>query len=88
MVTALFAQCFQMYVVQLFCHRNVFLVPPLLCGFITANQQYGAAPGIKGIQHSIRPPRVLDAQLSQVAMPGASDIAAVGEAQTRPEKPQ
>ncbi|PIB42884.1 hypothetical protein AOA59_18670 [Pseudomonas sp. 2822-15] len=88
MFTGLFTQCLQMDVVHIFGQGHMHLVPPGVCGFIAADQQDGAAPGIKCIQHSIRPAGMLDPQFPQVAMPGTLDITGVGEAQPRPEKPQ
>ncbi|PIB63760.1 hypothetical protein AOA62_16310 [Pseudomonas sp. 2995-3] len=88
MVTGLFTQCLQMDVVHIFGQGHMHLVPPGVCGFIAADQQDSAAPGIKCIQHSIGPAGVPDPQFPQVAMPGTLDITGMGEAQARPEKPQ
>ncbi|OAE13318.1 hypothetical protein AZH11_07670 [Pseudomonas simiae] len=77
-----------MDVVHIFCPWDMHVIPPTLCGFVAANQQYCATPGIKGIQNPIGPAGVLDAQCAQIAMPGSLDTAAMGKAQTRPEKPR
>jgi hypothetical protein len=81
MVTALFKQCFQMFVIQLLSQRDVFVIPTASTGFIPANQQQGTPARIKCIQNAVRPPGMLHPQLSQAAMPGALDIAAAGGSQ-------
>jgi uncharacterized protein with NAD-binding domain and iron-sulfur cluster len=88
MVTALFKQCFQMFVIQLLSQRDVFVIPTASTGFIPANQQQGTPARIKCIQDAVRPPGMLHPQLSQAAMPGALDVTAVGEAKAWPQKAQ
>ncbi|KMN11667.1 hypothetical protein TU84_02200 [Pseudomonas helleri] len=83
MLSPLFEQCFKVFIVEPLSLRNVLLVPSPSTGFIATEQQQGESTRIKHIQNPIRPARVLDTQLPEIAMPRAFDIAAVGITQAR-----
>ena len=67
------SQCLEMGIVETVRQRHDMLIPLVIARFLPPQQSQGDPPGIKGVQHPIGPPLMLDAQLAHMAVLGTMD---------------
>src|SRR5215218_5888615 len=75
----------QMLVVQPVRQGDGGLVPPIVPGLLTADQEDCRAPGVEGIEDAVGPAGVLHPELAHVRVPRRGDTRTIGKAQRGPE---
>tara|TARA_Y100000296_G_scaffold65239_1_gene76756 strand:- start:2263 stop:2637 length:375 start_codon:yes stop_codon:yes gene_type:complete len=73
MIDCLLAQCVEMNVVEPVRERDGVLVPTMVSGLVSANQQDRMPQWIKCVEHPVRSSGMLDPKLSHVRMPGTEN---------------
>ena len=64
-----------MFVIESICNWNVLFVPAIISSLRSSKQENGDSSGVEGVENSVGPTPVLDAELPHVAVPGSGDIA-------------
>src|SRR2546426_5285263 len=78
------SQLLKVLVVEIIGHGYVFLVPAIVPGLVTTEQQDRGAPWVEGIKHPVRISPMLDPQLAHMTVPGGFDSRRIRELQVRP----
>ena len=68
-----------MFVVEPVRNRNLLLVPAIVSGLVAAQQENAGSSRVERIQHTVRPPLVLNPEFSHVAVPGRCDARRIWE---------
>lgn len=68
-----------MSVVEPVRNRNLLFVPAIVSGLVAAQQENAGSSRVERIQHTVRPPLVLDPEFSHVAVPGGCDARRIWE---------
>lgn len=71
------SKLFQVFVIQLIGDGDMNLIPTIVPGFVTADQQNRHAARVKGIERSVWTSSVLCSKFTHVSMFGAIDATAV-----------
>src|SRR5262245_2723148 len=72
-----------MLVVEPVRDRNLLLVPAFVSRLIAAQQENAGSSWVERIQHTVRPPPVLNSEFSHVAVPGRRDARRIREGERR-----
>src|SRR5260221_2485993 len=68
-----------MFVVEPVRNRSLLLVPAIVSGLVAAQQENAGSSRVERIQHTVRPPLVLNPEFSHVAVPGRCDARRIWE---------
>ena len=68
-----------MFVVESVRNRTLLVVPPMVSGLVAAQQENAGSSRVERIQHTVRPPLVLNPEFSHVAVPGRCDARRIWE---------
>src|SRR5688572_11309711 len=63
--------------------RNLLLVPAIVSRLIAAQQENAGSSRVERVQHTVRPPLVLNSEFSHVAVPGRRDARRIWEWERR-----
>src|SRR5262245_38431226 len=73
-----------MLVVEAVRDWNLLLVPAIVSRLVAAQQENAGSSRVERIQHTLRPPLVLNSELSHVAVPGRRDARRIWKCERRP----